>query len=59
MAGSSIAKVSVQTLLLPSSWPSTEVRLMSSSPAAHRPRTYQGVSVPSEYVPFSSIRIQV
>ncbi len=32
---------------------------MSWSPAAQRPMTYQGVSVPSEYVPFSSTWIQV
>lgn len=32
---------------------------MSPSPAAQRPITYHGVSVPSEYVPFSSTWIQV
>ncbi|GAA3501981.1 hypothetical protein GCM10019016_090890 [Streptomyces prasinosporus] len=58
-AASSTANVSVQTLLLPSPWSSTEVRRMSASPAAQRPITYQGVSVPSEYAPFSSIWIQV
>lgn len=54
-----MAKVSVQMLLRPSSCPSTEVRLMSWSPDAHRPSTYQGVSVPSEYVPRMSMPIQV
>ncbi len=58
-AASSTASVSVHTLLLPSSWSSTEVRRMSPSPAAQRPITYHGVSVPSEYVPFSSTWIQV
>ncbi len=43
-----MANVSVQMLLLPSLCPSTEVRLMSWSPAAQRPITYQGVSEPSE-----------
>ena len=38
-------------VLLPSLWSSTEVRWMSPSPAAQRPITYQGVAVPSEYVP--------
>jgi hypothetical protein len=42
-----MAKVSVHTEDLPSSWPSTEVRRMSSSPPAQTPRVYQGVSVPS------------
>ncbi len=54
-----MAKVSVQIVLLPSVWSSTEVRLMSWSPAAQRPITYQGVSVPSEYVPCSSTWSQV
>ncbi|MGX1121857.1 hypothetical protein RKD37_007220 [Streptomyces ambofaciens] len=50
MEASSTEKVSVQTLLLPSLWSSTEVRRMSRSPspAAQRPITYHGVSVPSE-----------
>ena len=52
-------KVSVQMLLLPSLWSSTEVRRMSWSPAAQRPITYQGVAVPSEYVPDSSTWSQV
>lgn len=58
-AGSSTERVSVQTLLLPSLWSSTEVRLMSASPEAQRPITYQGDRLPSVYLAPSSTWIQV
>ena len=49
VAASSMAKVSVQMVLLPSRLAvDGGARWMSSSPAAQRPITYQGVAVPSE-----------
>lgn len=47
LAASSTERVSVQTELCGSPWPSTEVRRMSPSPEAQRPITNQGVAVES------------